>query len=111
MLQRNKTQVYLTKQNNIVDNVQTFATPILMFIPLVSMNDERVVAMSGRVDKHYYSSVVSKGNGSKFSKDDRLYIHSTLPDPYDMYAETADYRVYSISPQHDSTTIVLESLL
>lgn len=109
MLKRNQKQVYLIKRISTDKNVELFDTPKPMRMALVSMSDEEIVAVGGRLDKKYYKTIIRNEYAKEITKNDRLFID--VPVDNDPQGKKADYKVSSIRNQHETTTIMLESRL
>lgn len=109
MLKRNQKIVYLIKRISTNNNVELFDTPQQMRMALVSMSDEEIVAVGGRLDKKYYKTVIRNQYAKDITKNDRFFID--VPVDKDPQGKLADYKVSSIRNQHETTTIMLESRL
>lgn len=109
MLKRNQKIVYLIRRESTSHNVELFSNPEPMRMALVTMSDEEIVAIGGRLDKKYYKTVIRNQYAKSITKNDRFFID--VPVDYDPQGKKADYKVSSIRNQHETTTIMLESRL
>lgn len=76
----------------------------------MSMSDEEIVAVGGRLDKKYYKTIIRNQYAQHITKNDRVYVDVPV-DKEDSQGKKADYKVSSIRNQHETTTIMLESRL
>ena len=114
MLNRLSQSVYYCRRLEAQDegfeeNLEAFAPPVKRWMNIRSVSGEAVLLSGGELTEQ---RIVAKIYGPHcYHENDRLFVGKSLPAEFDPIAPNANYRIVSVSINHQITELIMEKLV